>query len=416
MTIRRTFLLLLAPLFLLLAGVNGALLFVWEQAEARRGLENQAIAAAVTTAAFVAGGHDLAQALADPQRAAAIRAAASKVTGLHGLYLMDPDGRSVRLAGAGGDPGRFDAPRAPVALPIADDSTGRSVATALAPAGGGRLVVAQIDAEPLAAQVAGLVRTVVALILAAGLLGVILAWSLASRIARELGRNSATIAALRADAPTADAAEGFRIRETRDLALAVRLMRTSVAGRMARGRYELARRDRERGEAGGVAAYREAAFPPLAKSAAGVRVAVRTVGEAAPGSFHALCVDGDRAALVLGECAGETPAAGLALAVAAQRFFSQRLLDGSAEARLEQARAAFGLTRLAWTQWSVAEPLAGARVLGLLDGDNVARAEAYLARAEGVAPEAALDDLAVLLRPQGVIAVLRPRSGESGEA
>ena len=124
MTIRRTFLLLLAPLFLLLAGVNGALLFVWEQAEARRGLENQAIAAAVTTAAFVAGGHDLAQALADPQRAAAIRTAASKVTGLRGLYLLDADGRAVRLAGAGGDPGRFAAPRAPVALPIADDASG----------------------------------------------------------------------------------------------------------------------------------------------------------------------------------------------------------------------------------------------------------------------------------------------------
>lgn len=415
MTIRRTFLLLLAPLFLLLAGVNGALLFVWEQAEARRGLENQAIAAAVTTAAFVAGGHDLVQALADPQRAAAMRTAASKVTGLHGLYLLGADGRAVRLAGAGGDPGRFAAPRAPVALPIANDASGHSLATALAPAGPGRFVVAQIDAEPLAAQVSGLVRTVAFLIAAAGLLGVVLAWSLASRIARELGRNSATISALRADSPGADDAEGFRIRETRDLALAVRLMRTSVSGRMARGRYELARRDRERGEVRAAAAYREAAFPPLATDAAGISLAARIVGEAGPGSFHALCVDGDRAALVLGECAAETPASALALAIAAQRFFTERLLDGAVEARLEQGRAAFGLTRVAWAQWSADQPVAAARMVALLDGDNTARADAYLARAEGVAPDAVIDDLAVLLRPNGVIAVLRPTSGEGGE-
>lgn len=413
MSIRRTFLLLIAPLFLLLAGVNGALLYLWERAEAERGLAGQAIAAAVTTAAFADASDDLARALSSPVRAAALRDAALRVKGLQGLYIVTPDGETVQIAGRPSAfwPGRFEAPPKPVAAPIRSDPSGKHMATGLAPVAGGGFVIAQIDADPLFAQVRGLQRLVVGLVVAAGLVGLVLALLIARIIVRELARNSATIAAIRADAPPEEV-DRFAIRETRDLALAVRLMRASVSGRLARGRHELARRDRERDEAGSVAAYRETAFPPLAATASGAAVAIRMLGEAPAGSFYALCDGPDRATLVLGECAGEAPSAALARAVAARRFFEA---DGATEARVAQGRAAFDLTRVVWLEWSAAAPPA-AQALALLDGDNAERAAAYVARAEGLEPGAVLDDLATLLRANGVAAVVRPGSAQAGES
>ncbi|WP_068879203.1 hypothetical protein [Phenylobacterium sp. CCH12-B4] len=416
MSIRRTFLLLVAPLFLLLAGVNGALLYAWERAEAERGLANQAIAAAVTTAAFADVADDLAHALSDPVRAAGLREAARRVEGLMGLYLVTPAGRTVQIAGppSAQGPGTFEAPQRPTAAPLGADASGQRRATGLAPIAQGGFVIAQIDAEPMFARMRDLQRLILILVAGAGLIGLALALTIARLIVRELARNSVTIAAIRADAP-ADDVEGFAIRETRDLALAVRLMRTSVAGRLARARHELSRRDRERDEAASAAAYRETAFPPLSVSgAAGAAVAARMLGAPPPGAFQALCVDGDRAALVLGECAGETPSAALAQALAARRFLERRLLDGSSEERLAQAGSAFGIERLAWAAWSREAPPA-AQALGLLDGDDLARAQAYMAGAPGLSPEAVIDDMAALLRPDGLLAVVTPASAQAGQ-
>jgi len=415
MSIRRTFLILVAPLFLLLAGVNGALLYFWERAEAERGLDQQAIAAAVTTAAFADSRDDLGRVLADPLRAAGLRSAASHVAGLHGLYIVGPDGVATRIAGAGSaaGPGRFAAPRAPTALPIRTDPSGRQIVTAIAPASGGRFVIAQIDAAPLFAQLAELQRLVTGLVAAAGLIGLVLALMIARGIVRELAGVSALIEALRTDAPASEA-DGFRLRETRDLALAVQLMRTSVSGRLARGRHELARRDRERDEAASVAAYRETAYPPLSTSAAGAAVAARMLGAAPAGSFYALCVAGDRAGLVLGECSGETPAAALARALLARSFFEGRLLDGDPEGRLAEGCKAFGIGRVEWLAWSETVP-AVARSLALLEGDDAERATAYVRHGGGLSSVQMLDDLATLLQGRGVMAVVEPASAEGGE-
>src|SRR5436190_7196355 len=162
-SIRQTFLILIGPLFLLLAGINGALLYAWERSEAAKGLDNQALAAAVTTAAFAAGSDDLAHTLADPRRDAALRAAARNIPGLVGLYVATPGAPPVRIAGRGDGTalGGLTPPIRPVALPIAADASGRRRATALAPASGGRFVIAQIDAEPLFAEVTEL-RTLIA--------------------------------------------------------------------------------------------------------------------------------------------------------------------------------------------------------------------------------------------------------------
>jgi len=409
MSIRRTFLLLVAPLFLLLAGVNGALLYMWERAEAERGLANQAIAAAVTTAAFADASDDLARALSDPVRAATFREAGRQVEGLHGLYLVNPDGETIQIAGRPSAywPGKFETPKAPLAAAIRADPTGLHVATGLAPIAGGGFVIAQINAEPLFAQVRGLQQLVIGLVVAAGLIGLILALVIARVIVRELGRNSAAIDAIRADTPLGDVT-GFAIRETQDLALAVRLMRTSVGGRLARGRHELARRDRARDEARAAAAHREIAFPPLAADAAGAAVAARILGEAPAGAFYALSVSEDRAALAVGICEGANPSDALAAAVAARRFLEARLASDGAAA-IDRAKAAFGLARVAWRAWIPGE--AGLVGLALVDGDKGERIEAYLARADGLTPMAVVDDLVTLLRPDGVVAVVRSGAG-----
>ncbi|HEY0646342.1 hypothetical protein [Phenylobacterium sp.] len=411
MTIRRAFLLLVVPLFLLLAGVNGALVYFWERAEAERGLEGQAIAAAVTVAAF-ADTHDLANALADPVRAAGLRSAATHVTGLTALYLVDAEGRASPVVGAapaGRSP--YARPVAPAALPVAVDAAGRQHITGLAPVEGGRFVVAQIDAAPLIAEVAELRRLVAGLVVGAGLVGLVLALAIAQGIVRELAGSGALIQAIRTDAPVSEA-EGFRIRETRDLALAVRLMRTSVAGRLARGRHELARRDRERDEAASAAAQHETAFPPLALEAAGGALAVRMLGRGSSGRFYAHCEADGRAGLVLGECAAETPATALAQALAARRYFEAHLLDGAPEACIAEGCSVFGVGRVAWRVWTATEPPA-AGAPALLDGDNAARAEAYVARAAGLTPAQVLEDLVTLLEAEGVLAVVR--SAEGGE-
>lgn len=418
MGIRRTFLVLVVPLFLLLAAVNGALLFYSERSEAAQGLESQALAAAVTTAAFAAANDDLAKAMAAPQRDAALRHAAASIRGLDGLYVVAPGQPPQRIAGEGDNANieGLTAPTRPVALPIRTDAEGHPVATALAPADRGRFVIAQIDAAPLFAQVAGLKRLIAGLIVLAGAVGLVLAWVVASRITRELARNSAMIEAIRTDGPTLDV-EGLAIRETRDLANAVRLMRTSVAGRVARGDRELAARDRLRDEAGSVDAYRETAFAPLASDAGGQAVAVRMLGDAPAGSFYALAARDGRGALVLGECAGDTPATALARALAARRYFERRMLEDAAEHCVARGREAFVLSRVVWRTWSeAAPPLPDDRSLALLDDDNAARAAAYVRRGAGLAPVALRDDLAVLLDADGVLAILGPASAPEASA
>ena len=415
--IRRTFLVLVAPLFLLLAGVNGALLFYSERSEAAQGLENQALAAAVTTAAFAAANDDLAKTMGEPQRDAALRRAATHIRDLDGLYVVTPGQPPQRIAGEGDNAniGGLTAPARPMTLPIRVDAEGHPVVTALAPADHGRFVIAQIDAAPLFAQVAGLKRLIAGLVVLAGAVGFVLAWVVATRITRELASNSAMIEAIRTDGPTL-AVEGLAIRETRDLANAVRLMRTSVAGRVARGDRELAARDRQRDEAGSVDAYRETAFAPLASEAAGQAVAVRMLGAAPAGSFYALAARDGRGAMVLGECAGDTPAAALARALAARRYFERRMLEDAAEDCVARGRDAFVLSKVVWRTWSEAvPPLAEDRGLALLDDDNTERVAAYVRRGAGLAPVATLDDLAALLDADGVLAILGPASAQSGE-
>ena len=253
MSIRRIFLALVAPLFVLLAAVNGGLLYVWEKAEAEKGLEGEAIAAAVTVAAFLSTPERTRAALSDAVRAHALEQAVVRSPGLEGVWIVEPGRPALRLAGAGEMAGLGPvAAGPPRALPVRRDQGGPHV-LGLADAGPGRTVVARIDAAPLFERVAGLQRLIALLIAGAGGVGLVLALVIARMIGRELARNSAQVAA-DDGAPAPDEA-AFRIRETRDLGAAVRLMRASVSGRMARGRRELLRRD-------GHAAHQRSALLP----------------------------------------------------------------------------------------------------------------------------------------------------------
>lgn len=415
MTVRRLILLLVVPLFLLLAGVNGALLYSWELREAERGLEKEAIAAAVTVAAFAEDPGVLVQSLETPARAAAFRAAAAQVKNLRALHIAAEDGRIRRIAGPAGvsPPASLSRPTKPVAHLEPDATTGRSVMVAAAPAGRGGFVVAEIDASPIEARKTVLRRALLGLFAGAGLLGVLLAGFVGARIVRELDRSGVALEAIRTNAPLEDVRD-FRIRETRDLALAVRLMRASVSGRLTRGRHELERRDRQRTEATATLAYRDRAIPPTVATAAGAEVAARIMGEAPPGCFHVLCVDADRGALILGECADDSPAAAFASALAATRYFSARLLAADPAASVAHATAAFGIVRCVWTCWSTEAPPTEARTLALLEPEVAAKLSTYAQRAGDMPPHAVLDEAQTLLSPTGMVAIVRA-SRQGGE-
>jgi hypothetical protein len=408
MSIRSILLALVAPLFLLLAAVNGGLLYVWERAEAQKGLESQAIAAAVSAAAFLEAPGAAERLLADPVRMAGLRAAVDSAEGLEGLWILPADGTPLRLAGVARDPGVGieDSGAAPQATGVRRDADGRRHVLGRAPLGDGGAVVARIDAEPLSTRLLELQRLTAALVVGAGLLGLILALWVAGAINRELRWNSAQIAAV--DENALDRPPDFQIRETRDLGAAVRLMRASVAGRMARSRRELSRRDRARNVTGSIQALRPELLPDVSAEAAGAIVAARLSGQADAGRFVALAGSGDRGAVVLAEAGGDSPEARLAVALAARRFLETRLLEGTPAERIEEARVLFGLERIAWRAWSSDEPLTGLEVIVLADPEATARARAYVATAQGLKPEEVVADLEVLLSLDGAIAVLAP--------
>ncbi|MDZ4372098.1 MAG: hypothetical protein U1C74_11820 [Phenylobacterium sp.] len=409
MSIRRIFLALVLPLFLLLAVVNGGLLYVLERAEAERGLESEAVAAAVTVAAFLNGPDRTDTLLADPVRMAALQDAVARSPGLESLWLLGPGRPPVRLAGAG-DARSFasiDPSESPQATGVRRDDLGPYV-LGLAKVADGQVVVARIDAQPLFDRISDLRWLIAGLIAATATIGLLLALLVARRIGRELARNSLQVAQVGDEAPTSPDESAFRIRETRDLSAAVRLMRASVAGRMARGRRELLRRDRARTAATSVAALRGALSPAVSAEAAGRRLAARRLGSPGPGMFVALAVADGRAGVVLAEVMAPAPGDALADAIAAQRFLETRLLDGDPQHRIEQAHRAYGIRRSVWRVWSTSEPSDAFEVLALADPSALAQARTYAARAAGLTPDAVLADLDALLGVDGAFAVIGP--------
>lgn len=408
MNIRLTVLSLSIPLFLLLGGLNGALLIQQEMTEMERALDDQAVVAAVTVAAFAAAAPDPARYLTHPERLASVQKTAMEIPELQALYLVQPHAVIAHLIKPAGTVplSRLDAPERPMVLPVGANAQGRRVVAALAPVSRDMFIVSEVDAEPLYARIAELKRVLVGILIVAGLIGSLLALLVARRVKRELAQNQIMIAAIARGDPRPPAAE-FLIQETRDLAAAVRLMGTSLAAGLERGRRAMAERDLRRGEADGVAAHQRAVFAPISQQCVGVAVEVRLLGDAPAGCFFALCEspEGKRGALVMGECAANTPATALALALVARNFFQTHMCDGAAADVIAMGKSAFELTRVTWLEWSDSDTWTR-HALALLDGKSTERAAAYVGQMGMLDPDQVMDDLTALLPVSGVLAVL----------
>lgn len=408
MSIRRTIILLTVPLFLLLAMVNGALLYVQEEAEMSEALNNQALSAAITSAEFIAWMEQPQAKLAQEQRVKALKAAASHITGLDGLYLIRP-GTSPQPLVAAQRAWSLDGlkmPSQPAALPVVKDADGHRYVVALAPASTVGFVAARIDAEPMFARMDAIKTAVLLIVIAASVIAAALAWFVARRIVRELDKNREAILAIGAGQPL-PSADDLTIREARDLADAVRLMEASSAAIAERERRASAYRDGERTLTSAVLAERAAHFAPVTEMFAGAHVAARISGAARAGSFLVLCATPEGGLLAIGRCAGNSAPEALNRALAARRFITERAAAAPIEQWLERARDAYAIEDLQFAVWSGSAPVAE-RLLALADAATAARAQTYAQRNGDAEPAEVLDGIDLLLRPDGVFAAIRP--------
>lgn len=417
MKIRSIIILLTVPLFLAMAAVNGALLYSQQKAEMSRALGDQALAAAVVTAEFISVMDDPQRELAKPLRQQAIDAASRQVVGLQGIYLVDPDGSVMSLMTDSADwsPQSY-APVVTARIVGTTEGTGepRFVA-ALAPGGNGRFVAARIDSEPMFAQIDDIKRAILLIVLGASIFSAGLSWFVARRIGRELRINGQSLAAIGAgDMVSKD--DGFRIRETRDLADAVRLMGASDTAAEMRNRRVIARNDRKRTLDEALGRSRALLFQSVEKEVAGAQIAMRICGDAPPGAFFALIASDDEASAVIGCSMDNDPVNALAQAAAARRFIEANLIDIGAEKCLSLAREAYQIEELDIIAWGTDEPLqCDARLLCITDAHFDAGAKRYVSANPGATPEEWLEGIEVLLAPSGIFVAVGPSgSAERG--
>lgn len=404
MSIRRNIILLTVPLFLVLAMVNGALLYFQERAEMAHALREEALAAALTSAEFIASMDDPRMALMEPLRARSLRRAAQSIAGLDALYLVLP----------GQPPHALIPPLEPLSLQglarpekaiilsfDADGPQPRHV-VALAPSAGGAFVAARIDAEPMFARLSAIREAILAIVLVAGVLAAGLAWFVARRIVRELDENRRAIAAI-GGGQTAGGDEALTIRETRDLAGAVRLMEASSRAAADRSRRVAMRQDRERTPASALAASHAAHFAAVSRRIAGAAVAARIAGGAEPGSFFALCDGGTRGMVAIGRCGGASLQAAFANARDARAFLEKEFAGSTGAACVAAATARYAIEDIRLAEWQTGESTA--QLLKMSDADDAA--SRYAKANPDALPAELLDEIEILLAATGILAAVR---------
>lgn len=406
MTIRATITLLTLPLFLLLAVVNGALLYLQEKAEIEQALNDQARAAVVTTAEFAAAIDDPFAVLAQPARVRALAAAVDGLPKIGALYLVGtgasrrelaliPPSHALDLRG-------YTRPAAAEVRAMTGEPGQRHI-VALAPAGPGAFAAVRIDAEPLMARLEAKLHRALAIVVAAGVIAVLLAGFVARRIAGDLRISTAAIAA----GDGADRAPKLTIREAQDLADAIRLMQASNDAAERRDRLVLAHNDRARTPASAFAAWRRDAFADIDATVAGRGVALRLTAQAPLGTFFALWESEGRAMAIVGHCAAAAPGDALADALAARRFIEDRLFADSPEECLALATRAYGIAALRRVAWQADDSRPLADPLAFLTDEAAAAAlSAYAARNPDATPAELLDGVIALARPEGAFAAV----------
>jgi hypothetical protein len=408
MSIRSIILAAAIPLFILLAAVNGALLYYQSRAEMLHGLDQRALAAAVTTAEFLSEPAQPQAIVDDPQRHRALAAAVGHLPGLDGLYLVGRDGKSTALA----TPVRpwasmmKGAPSAPVVLPLAQGAEGNRYVAALAPVVDGVFVAARFDAEPLFARMEALQWWIVWGVGLAVLVGLATGLHVARRIQRELAVSQATIGALEAgEAPPQ--ADGLAIAEAAELAGALRLVDANRRSARIRMHEQVAQADRDRSDAAAFEIYRQSAFAPLSTTRAGTAIVAHIYGAAPPGCFYAVCQGHGGGALVIGECQGVDALDALAAAVAARRFLERQWRILGPDHALELARQAFAISRLDYRTWEEAAPPEITMLLAIADPETARRAAIYAQADPDMPPDMLVGGIAALLEPVGLFAALR---------
>lgn len=389
MSVRIILVLLALPLFLLLAGVNSLLLYREDSRDMEAGLRGQALAAAVTVAEFARESADPFVDLAQPHRLAALHASTGNIPGLRALYLAEPGKRPLSLLDRPVTaPRSMAAPARPEIITTWEDDASDPRISAIAPAGRGVMVVADIDARPLARMTFHLKRLAVALVGGSAVLAILLGLIVGRRVSREFRRTRAIIAAH--GAATGDA--GLSIVEVRDLADAIQLIDKSVTD-------ELARLEDKQLIAPGsaIADLRTRHFPDIVERHDGIALSIRTLADAAPGSFHVhqRCETGFL--IAAGEVDGE-PEQALAAAVALRDFVAAGPVEQFGE-RLMIAKDVFGVTR-------------GGELVTLDDGlfalhGAQAAMAGYAARNPGLDAETLTADLALLFPEAGIIAAVK---------
>ena len=407
MSVRSIILFVSIPLLILLAAVNGALLYFQGKSEMLHGLNDRARAAAITGAEFLAAGERPEAIASDALRRRAMAAAARHIDGLDGYYLMGGGAKPIALVPSA-TPWAIPAwapPAEPLVLPVTRAADGHRYVVALAPVSPGRFVAARVDAEPVFAQVDRLLRWIELGIALAAAVGLAAGWYVARRISRELEASARAMRGLAAGASGTE--DALSIAEARDLSAALRLIdanRTAARDRLER---QLRHEDRARTPSEAWRAYRQSRFTPITTTVAGSDVAVRLLGDAPPGCFFALCQGQGEAALVIGECKAATAPDALALAIAARGFFERQLFVQGADAALELGRTAYAIARIEHLVWSETAPPTDAKLIALAEPELTQRAQDYAAIDPAAEPSAILDAIAVLLEPDGLFAVIR---------
>lgn len=396
MSVRTIFLLLALPLFLLLAAINSVLLYREDTADMEAGLREEALAAAVTVAEFAKASPNPYADLAEPRRLATLHNVNREITGLDALYLTGPGrqtlnllSRPIALVREGRAPAQADV------LGTWEDAKGRHLITALAPVGRGTMVVADIDAEPLARRFFHLKRMSLALVAGAAVLAMLIGLIVARRVIGEL-RRTRTIIETHGDRQQ-DAPLG--IREVRDLADAVHLIDASVASELRR----LGRRGGEGDPAIGIAAARARHFPDLSMDHAGVALAIRLLPSGPAGSFYVCKAQDDGLLFAVGEMAGD-PAAAFTSAVAFASYLSSSPADKFTEC-VASAKQVFNAKTV---HVSGLHAGAGGLVTLGLYGNSQAMRD-YVERNPGLDPETLTTDLAALFPDAGIIATASER-------
>ena len=402
MTIRTIIMALTIPLFLLMAAINGAVLYFQEQSELTRALTDQTLAAAVVTGEFAKEMDDPAQALGTIQRRQAIAAAAAQVDGLQALDLIEQSGAVARLVDGPEEPAPAIAWNGGDAVQsvILDDSGDAPFFLAVVPAGPGRAAVARVDAAPLLANRMRIAQIVALIVLAVGVIAAILSWYVANRVVRELEWNGRYLT-------TGEQSEAarFTIRETKDLSDAAGLMRASHETAEARLRRDAERRNKGRSAESAAASLHASLFPDVETVAGAARIAVRVCGSVSPGAFHAVVESEDDAHVVIGLCAGARPETQLANAVAARRFIEERWSEMGVDACLALATEAFAIAQIAHLSLEAETQLG----LASLAADSVQNdAHAILASGQDMSPNDLLKAIAALLEPNGIFAAIAP--------